>query len=117
MPTEAPRAGVLTKRALVIASHAVEQAALADGGLADAVVIAMFQRLPYFEREYEVYARIARRAAVTVVGMVATTRPDLPPGTIPVLLDPAEELAREWSVAVLPPTFGATVVAHDLDRV
>jgi GGDEF domain-containing protein len=114
---ESPRAGVLTKRALVIASHSVERAALADGGLADAVVLAMFQRLPYFDREREVYARIARRAAVTVIGMVSTTRPDLPPGATPVLLDPAEPLAAEWSVVVLSPAFGATVIAHDLDRI
>ena len=114
---ESARAGVLTKRALVIASHAVEQAALADDGLEDAIVIAMFQRLPYFEREREVYARIARRAAVTVVGMVATARPDLPHGATPVLLSQHEELAAEWSVVVLSPTFGATVIANDLDGI
>ncbi|WP_410566855.1 DICT sensory domain-containing protein [Amycolatopsis sp. cmx-4-61] len=117
MPDADPRAGVLTKRALVTVSHAVERAALADGVGADTVVFALFQRLPYFERERAVYARIARRAAVTVVGMVDSGRPDLPHGVTPVLLRPGESLAREWSVVVLSPTFGASVVAHDLDEV
>jgi DICT domain-containing protein/GGDEF domain-containing protein len=111
------RAGVLSKRALVTASHAVERAALAEGTGADTVVFALFQRLPYFEREREVYARIARTAAVTVVGMVDSGRPDLPHGVTPVLLRPDEGMAREWSVAVLSPTFGASVVAQDLDDV
>ncbi|WP_181776898.1 sensor domain-containing diguanylate cyclase [Amycolatopsis pittospori] len=111
------RAGVLSKRALVIASHAVERAALAEGTDENMVVLALFQRLPYFEREREVYARIARRAAVTVVGMVDSGRPDLPHGVTPVLLRADENLAREWSVAVLTPTFGGSVVAQDLDDV
>ncbi len=111
------RAGVLSKRALVTASHAVERAALAEGTGADTVVFALFQRLPYFEREREMYARIARTAAVTVVGMVDAGRPDLPHGVTPVLLRPDESMAREWSVAVLSPTFGASVVAQDLDDV
>ena len=117
MPDADQRAGVLSKRALVTASHAVERAALADGTGADTVVFALFQRLPYFERERDVYARIARKAAVTVVGMVDSGRPDLPHGVTPVLLRPDEPMAREWSVAVLSPTFGASVVAQDLDEI
>ncbi|MET9260124.1 DICT sensory domain-containing protein [Amycolatopsis sp. NPDC004079] len=111
------RAGLLSKRTLVIASHAVEQAALAEQVGEQVVVFALFQRLPYFEREREVYAKIAGRAAVTVVGMVDSGRPDLPHGVIPVLLHPEESLAREWSVAVLSPTFGASVIAEDLDEI
>jgi DICT domain-containing protein len=118
MPDVFPaRAGVLSKRALVTASHAVEHAALAGGAGADTVVFALFQRLPYFEREREVYARIARAAAVTVVGVADPVRPDLPHGVTPVLLHPGEALAREWSVVVLSPAFGAAVVARDLGEV
>ncbi|WP_372664822.1 DICT sensory domain-containing protein [Amycolatopsis kentuckyensis] len=117
MPDADPRAGLLSKRALVTASHAVERAALAEGAGADTVVFALFQRLPYFEREREMYAKIARKAAVTVVGMVDSGRPDLPHGVTPVLLRPDEPMAREWSVAVLSPTFGASVVAQDLDEI
>ncbi|WP_086821066.1 DICT sensory domain-containing protein [Allokutzneria sp. NRRL B-24872] len=111
-----PRSGVLTKRALVLASHAVERAALASGGQ-DMLVMAMFQRLPYFERERRVYTELAALASCTVVGLVDRVRPDLPHGVTPVLLRESEELAREWSVVVLSPTFGAAVVAHDLERV
>ncbi|MGZ3144329.1 DICT sensory domain-containing protein [Lentzea chajnantorensis] len=111
------RAGLLTKRTLVIASHAVERAALAGDGSEPLLVIAMFQRLPYFERESEVYRRIAGLAEVTVVGMVADRRPDLPAGVTPVLLRKDEELAAEWSVVVLSARFGASVVATDLGEV
>jgi GGDEF domain-containing protein len=111
------RAGLLTKRALVVASHAVEQTALTRLGDEPAVVIALFQRLPYFEREREMYAGIARQASATVVGMVDRSRPDLPPGVTPVLLRPDEDLAGEWSVVVLTSKFGASVVARDLDQI
>ncbi|MET0132922.1 MAG: DICT sensory domain-containing protein [Kibdelosporangium sp.] len=114
---QASRAGLLTKRSLVIASHAIEQAALAETSTESAVVLAMFQRLPYFEREHGVYAKIAARALVTIVGMVDTSRPDLPHGITPILLRSDEALAREWSVVVLSSRFGASVVAQDLEDV
>ncbi|WP_158890983.1 DICT sensory domain-containing protein [Amycolatopsis anabasis] len=110
------RAGLLTKRLLVVVSHAVERAAMTRSG-EPAVVMALFQRLPYFEKEREVYAEIAQRAQATLVGVVERTRPDLPPGVTPILLRPDEELAREWSVVVLTRAFGAFVVAQDLDQV
>ncbi|MGC1211725.1 MAG: DICT sensory domain-containing protein, partial [Micromonospora sp.] len=103
----------LTKRSLVAVSHAIERAALAtaeDGPLA---VFALFQRMPYFARERAVYERIAARAAVTVVGMVGPSVPELPAGAYGMVLDEAEELAREWSVVALTPRFGATLVAYD----
>ncbi|MGW6445222.1 sensor domain-containing diguanylate cyclase [Lentzea sp. NPDC055074] len=111
------RAGLLTKRTLVIASHAVERAALAGRRDEPAIVLAMFQRLPYFEREAAVYRDIGALASATIVGMVADTRPDLPTGVTPVLLHRDEDLADEWSVVVLTPTFGACVVATDLDEI
>ncbi len=49
--------------------------------------------------------------------MVDSGRPDLPHGVTPVLLRADENLAREWSVAMLTPTFGGSVVAQDLDDV
>ena len=106
----------LTKRTLVTISHAIERAALAAAEDGPMVVIALFQRLPYFERERRVYERIASRAAVTVVGLVAAEAPDLPAAAYPVLLDEKEELAREWTVVVLTPRFGAVLVAEDLER-
>lgn len=103
----------LTKRSLVAVSHAIERAALAPAEDGPLVVVALFQRMPYFERESALYQRIAATAAVTVIGMVGPTPPALPKGTYGVLLDEAEPLAREWSVLVLTPRFGAALVAHD----
>ncbi|MCM4077986.1 DICT sensory domain-containing protein [Paractinoplanes hotanensis] len=113
---DAPAPQRLTKRTLVTISHALERAALAAAEDGPMVVFALFQRLPYFERERQVYERIASRAAATVVGLVAAQAPQLPAGTYPVLLDEKEELAREWSVVVLTPRFGAVLVAHDLEE-
>jgi DICT domain-containing protein len=106
----------LTKRTLVTVSHALEQAALAAAEDGPMVVFALFQRLPYFEREREVYERIAGRAAATIVGLVAGQAPDLPDGVHPVLLEEKDELAREWTVVVLTPRFGALLVARDLEE-
>jgi hypothetical protein len=97
----------------VTVSHAIERAALAtaeDGPLA---VIALFQRMPYFERERAVYERIAAVAAVTVVGVVGPAAPELPETVTGITLDETEDLAREWTVVVLTPRFGAALVAHD----
>ncbi|WP_250036639.1 DICT sensory domain-containing protein [Paractinoplanes maris] len=114
--SDAPAAQRLTKRTLVTISHALERAALAAAEDGPMVVFALFQRLPYFERERRVYERIAGRAAATVVGLVAAQAPDLPAGTHPVLLDEKEELAREWTVVVLTPRFGGVLVARDLEE-
>ncbi len=105
-----------TKRTLVTVSHAIEQAALAAAEDGPLVVIALFQRLPYFERERQVYERIAARAAVTVVGIVAGEAPPLPERAHAVLLADDEELAREWTVVVCTPRFGAVLVAHDREE-
>jgi hypothetical protein len=107
----------MTKKTLVTISHALEQAALAAAEDGPLVVFALFQRLPYFERERRAYERIASRAAATVVGLVAEQMPEMPAGAYPVLLDEKEELAREWTVVVLTPRFGAVLVAHDLEEV
>ncbi|SCG44866.1 DICT sensory domain-containing protein [Micromonospora halophytica] len=102
-----------TKRSLVTVSHAIEEAALATAEDGPLVVIALFQRMPYFTRELARYRRIAAGAAVTVVGLVGETPPELPAGAYGVALDDVEELAREWSVVALTPRFGATLVARD----
>ncbi|GAA3341716.1 hypothetical protein GCM10020358_34140 [Amorphoplanes nipponensis] len=107
----------LTKSTLVTVSHAIEQAALAVAEDGPMVVVALFQRLPYFERERRVYERIAGLAAVTVVGLVADDPPPVPAGTCAVLLREPEDLAREWTVAVLTPRFGAVLVARDREEV
>lgn len=46
----------MAKRTLVTLSHAIETAAAEPAGDGSLVVIALFQRLPYFDREREMYA-------------------------------------------------------------
>jgi DICT domain-containing protein/GGDEF domain-containing protein len=105
------------KRLLVEISHAIERFALAAPADEPMIVIAMFQRLSYFEREAAVYRDIADRGAITVVGLAEDLPPRLPPGVQHCLLDAAEPLAREWSVTVLGPRGGATLVAVDQERI
>jgi GGDEF domain-containing protein len=107
----------LTKSTLVTVSHAIERAALASAEDGPMTVIALFQRLPYFERERAVYERIAALAATTVVAMVGAKPSDLPSGSYAIVLDEDDDLAREWSVVVLTPRFGAMLVAHDREEV
>ncbi|MEU4624871.1 DICT sensory domain-containing protein [Actinoplanes sp. NPDC023801] len=108
---------LVTKKTLVGVSHALEHAALAVAEDGPMLVIALFQRLPYFERERRVYERIAGSADVTVVGLTAEAPPDPPAGSHVVLLDGGEALAREWTLVVLTPRFGAVLVAHDREQV
>lgn len=108
--------GTFTKQLLVEISHAMERFALA-GPDEPRLVIAMFQRLAYFRREAEMYRRIAERGATVLVGLVEQFPPDLPPGVRHLLLGDGDELAREWSVTVLGPHGGATLVAEDEERV
>ncbi|MFI7576645.1 DICT sensory domain-containing protein [Micromonospora sp. NPDC049497] len=103
----------LTKRGLVTVSHAIEQAALATAEDGPLIVLALFQRIPYFERERALYERIAGIAAATVVGVVDAVPESLPAGVYGVVLAEDEELAREWSVVALTPRFGAALVAYD----
>jgi GGDEF domain-containing protein len=105
------------KRVLVEISHAIEQFALAAEPGSPMIVIAMFQKLSYFERETMVYRDIAGHGAVTLVGLVEDFPPQLPPGVRHTLLDPSDPLAREWSVTVLGPRGGAMLVATDLEEV
>ncbi len=99
-------------------SHAIERAALAAAEDGPMAVVALFQRVPYLSHERRVYERIAERAAVTVVAAVGgDPAVDRPAGTVLVPLDQREPLAREWTVVVLTPRFGATLVAHDRETV
>lgn len=108
-----PRTGLFTKRALVTISHLIERAALTEAPGEPMIVCALFQRLPYFDRERAVYEELARHADVTIVGLVQDVRPDLPAGIVPVLLRQEEALAKEWAIVVLTPSFGAALVATD----
>ena len=107
----------MTKHTLVTLSHAIEHTALAPPHDEPMVVLALFQRMPYFGREMEVYRRLGRRPATVVVGLVEDYRPPMPPAVEPVLLRDGEPLSREWAVVVLTPTSGAHLTAVDLEDV
>ena len=108
---------LLGKRTLVELSRMIEGFALAAPADEPLVVLAMFQKLSYFERASTVYRDIAARGAVTVVGMAEDAPPPVPTGVHAALIRPADELAREWSVTVLGPRGGAALVATDLETV
>jgi GGDEF domain-containing protein len=108
---------LFSKRVLIELSHAIEQFALAAEPGSPLLVIAMFQKLSYFEREVAMYREIASRGAVTLIGLVEDMPPQLPAGVRHTLLGAADPLAREWSVTVLGPRGGATLVAYDQERV
>jgi DICT domain-containing protein/GGDEF domain-containing protein len=108
---------LLTKRVLVGLSHAVERFALTADRRDPLVVIALFQRWSYFEREAATYRDLAARGAVTVVGLVDDFPPGSPRGVHHRLLAADDALAREWSVAVLGPHGGASLVAIDQESV
>jgi DICT domain-containing protein len=108
-------AGTFAKPLLVELSHTIERLALAADPAAPLVLIALFQRWAYFRQEAEVYEAIAARGAVTVVGLVDDVPAHRPPGVRHVLLGADDDLVKEWSVTVLGPRVGATLVAADLE--
>lgn len=105
------------KKTMVELSHAIERFALAAEPGQPLVVVAMFQRLSYFEREVAVYRAIAGREAVTIVGLAEDLPPELPAGIQHALVAADDPLAREWSVTVLGPKGGATLVAIDQEEI
>jgi DICT domain-containing protein len=103
----------LSKRLLVDVSHAVEKAVMAGSVEPPTVVVALFQQLPYFDRERAVYEAMAAAGVTAVVGFVAGEAHEAPTGVPVVELDPAEALADEWTVVALGPRAGAFLVATD----
>jgi GGDEF domain-containing protein len=108
---------VYGKTVLVELSHAIERFALAAQPGQPLVVVALFQKMSYFSREVDVYRDIAASGAVTVVGLAEDLPPELPPGVQHSLLGANDPLAREWSVTVLGPRGGATLVAIDQEEI
>lgn len=110
--------GPMVRRTLVTLSHAIEAAGRSQAGDGPVAIVALFQRLPYFDREREMCARLADRAdAAVVVGFVDDFRPELSGRVHPVLLDLDEPLAREWTVVVATPQMAAFLVAVDEETV
>ena len=108
-------AGTFTKPLLVELSHTLERLALAAEPGAPLVLVGLFQRLAYFRREAEIYEAVAARGVVTIVGVVDDPPPSRPGGVRYVRLPAENDLVKEWSVTVLGPRVGATLVAADLE--
>ncbi|MDQ4118471.1 MAG: hypothetical protein M3235_16135, partial [Actinomycetota bacterium] len=107
------RPELTTKRSLVAVSHAIERAVLAAPHAEPTIVLALFQRAEYFERERASYERIAGTGARVAVGFRADGERALPDGVSAVPLDPGEALVDEWSVVAVTPEAGAFLVATD----
>ncbi|TCK19927.1 DICT sensory domain-containing protein [Pseudonocardia endophytica] len=101
------------KRLLVSLSHSIEKAVLGGPIGYPTVVVALFQQLRFFDREREVYARMAAAGAIVVVGFVEGDEHQPPDGVHVVSLRPDEPLADEWSVVAVGPAAGAFLVATD----
>jgi GGDEF domain-containing protein len=112
-----PSTEPMTKRSLIAVSHAIEQAVAVRAASPDepVILVAMFQRPLYFDRERAAYRELSKAATLTVVGVV-DQQPDVPPGVEGVALSSAEPLAAEWSVVMLTPRAGAALVAIDREE-
>lgn len=101
------------KRLLVALSHSLERAVMSGPVEPPTVVVALFQRLPFFDREREVYERMAAAGIEVVVAFTADGAHEAPRGVHTVLLHPDEPLTDEWSVVAVGPRAGAFLVATD----
>ena len=106
-----------SKRSLVAVSHAIESAVLQGPRNEPTVVVALFQRLAYFDREYAVYERLVAAGVCVVIAFVDGEQHHVPAGAHVVLLDAHEPLADEWSVVAVGPAAGAFLVATDTGEI
>ncbi|RZT83462.1 diguanylate cyclase/two-component system sensory protein [Pseudonocardia sediminis] len=107
------RPEAMTKRSLIAVSHAIERAVLASPVDGPTVVIGLFQRMEYFERERSVYRDLAEAGVRVAVGFCDAPAHDLPDGVEQVALDPSEALVDEWAIVALSDSAGAFLVATD----
>ncbi|BBG00327.1 MULTISPECIES: sensor domain-containing diguanylate cyclase [Pseudonocardia] len=112
------RSRTVTKPLLIALSRAVEDFALAAARDRPIVVVGLFQRAGYLTPQLPTWTRIAQACGDGAAVAIAGTAPvELPAELGYVRLTDAEAAAREWSVTVLTPRSGATVVAHDMESV
>jgi DICT domain-containing protein len=102
-----------SKRSLVAVSHAIESAVLTAPINEPTVMVALFQRLAYFDRERAVYQRLAGLGVHVVIGFCDGQQHDVPESVHGVVYDADDPLADEWSVVALSPRAGAFLVATD----
>lgn len=76
------------------------------------LVVSLFQRREYFDREAARYSAFAERGCTVIVGFVGPVD-DLPAGVNPVSFADDEPLSEEWSLVLLAGTYGSALVAYD----
>ena len=102
-----------SKRLLVALSHTIEKTVMSGPIIEPTVVVALFQRLAFFDREREVYERMAAAGVEVVIGFISGEEHEAPEGVDVVHLSPDEPLAEEWTVVAVGPEAGAFLVATD----
>jgi len=126
---------VTTKRALLVASHAMERAfhdvsvgqpsgqpsgqdlqdphslPMADTGL----LIGYFQRREYFDHEAKRYAALAEMGHTIIVAFTGPVD-SLPDGVTAVQLSSHEEAAKDWVLSMVRGGFAATLTARDIHQ-
>ncbi|RZT88876.1 diguanylate cyclase/two-component system sensory protein [Pseudonocardia sediminis] len=102
-----------SKRLLVALSHTIEKAVMSGPIEQPTVVLAMFQKMKFFDREREVYERMAAAGIEVVVGFAEDEPHEAPEGVHVVVLGHDEPLADEWTVVAVGPDAGAFLVATD----
>ncbi len=121
---------VSTKRALLVASHALERAFddvtraigtrrpphAADRPAGDeGLLIAFFQRREYFDLEASRYAALAARGHTVIVAFTGSVD-SLPAGITGVSLAPDDARANDWVLTMVRDAFAATLTARDIHQ-
>ncbi len=120
---------VTTKRALLVASHAMERAfddvhaggrigldpvrAPGHDGAGTGLLIGCFQRREYFDLEASRYADLAARGHTVIVAFTGSVD-SLPAGVTAVSLSPDDALANNWVLAMVKGAFAASLNARDI---
>ena len=101
-----------TKRTLLLVSHAMERAFDAADQDVSGLVVALFQRREYFDREASAYAALAASGHTVIVGFAGPTT-DLPAGVHAVAFDEDDPRARDWVLVLVRGDHATTLVATD----
>ncbi len=104
-----------SKRTLILVSHAMERA-FSTRPSTDAahpgLVISLFQRREYFDKEASRYAALAAAGHTVVVGLSGSVA-DLPSGVHGVSFPEDDPRARLWGLHLVGPHYATSLVASD----
>jgi diguanylate cyclase (GGDEF)-like protein len=106
-----------TKRSLIALSHAMERSLRVrprGEPVTSSLVIGLFQRRGYFERERHRYEELAAAGATCVVAFRGDVS-GLPVGVHGVELAPGDPYCSTWALVVLDGSLGTTLVGQDAE--